>query len=222
MKITRSGGSYGTDDQRNRERKTKGQKVQIGRRWRVVSSRPAVGWEALALAVSVRWTEKNMTFGEYPLITLKDAHDLHFAAKKLLATGVNPMAARKAEAEAKQQEAKAIQREVDSSFEKIAERWWGMVVDRQVATSCGYPYGAPGTNVFPVIGWMSIDAAQTAHIRDIMLTIETRGAGDVAKRAHQSIGQIFRFAIAREIECRMCMSSSCCNRSDQTPCNETA
>jgi hypothetical protein len=122
----------------------------------------------------------------YHVITLKDAHDLHFAAKKLLATGVNPMAARKAEAEAKQQVAKAIQREVDSSFEKIAQRWWGMVVDRQVATSYGYPYGGPGTNVFPVIGWMSIDAAQTAHIRDVMLTIETRGAGDVAKRAHQS------------------------------------
>jgi len=32
-----------------------------------------------------------------------------------------------------------------------------------------------------------------------MLGIETRGARDVAKRAHQSIGQIFRFAIAREL-----------------------
>jgi integrase len=35
-----------------------------------------------------------------------------------------------------------------------------------------------------------------------MLTIETRGASDVAKRAHQSIGQIFRFAIARELASR--------------------
>ena len=32
-----------------------------------------------------------------------------------------------------------------------------------------------------------------------MLTIETRGASDVAKRAHQSIGQVSRFAIAREL-----------------------
>jgi hypothetical protein len=35
-----------------------------------------------------------------------------------------------------------------------------------------------------------------------MLAIETRGASDVAKRAHQSIGQIFRFAIARELASR--------------------
>ena len=33
------------------------------------------------------------------------------------------MAERKAEAEAKQQEAKALQREADSSFEKIARKW---------------------------------------------------------------------------------------------------
>jgi hypothetical protein len=51
--------------------------------------------------------EKNMTFGEYPLVGPKDARELHFAAKKLFASGVNPMAERKAAVEAKQQEAKA-------------------------------------------------------------------------------------------------------------------
>jgi integrase len=54
-------------------------------------------------------------------------------------------------------------------------------------------------DVFPVIGHLSIHAVQTSHIRDIMITVETRGASDVAKRAHQSIGQIFRFAIARDL-----------------------
>jgi Arm DNA-binding domain len=56
-------------------------------------------------------SEKNMHFGEYPLVTLKDCRELHFAAKKLLSTGINPMAERKAEAEAKQQEVKALARE---------------------------------------------------------------------------------------------------------------
>jgi hypothetical protein len=49
-----------------------------------------------------------MTFGEYPLIGPKDARELHYAAKKILASGVNPMAERKAEAEAKQEEVRAI------------------------------------------------------------------------------------------------------------------
>ncbi len=69
-------------------------------------------------------TEKNMTFGEYPLVGPKDARELHYAAKKLLASGVNPMAERKAEAEAKQQEVKALEREADNSFEKVARKWW--------------------------------------------------------------------------------------------------
>src|SRR3984957_14198973 len=58
-------------------------------------------------------TEKNMSFGESPLVSPKDARDLHFAAKKLLTPGINLMAERKAEAESKQREAKALQRASD-------------------------------------------------------------------------------------------------------------
>jgi integrase len=146
--------------------------------------------------------EKNMTFGEYPIVAPKDARELHFNAKKLLAAGINPMAERKAEAEAKQQEAKAMQREADSSFEKIARKWWAWWSIGKSPRHTATLMARLETDVFPVIGWMSINAVQTAHIRDIMLTIETRGASDVAKRAHQSIGQIFRFAIAREFASR--------------------
>lgn len=146
--------------------------------------------------------EKNMSFGEYPLVGPKDARELHFAAKKLLASGVNPMAERKAEAEAKQQEAKALQREADSSFEKIARKWWAWWSIGKSPRHAETLMNRLEADVFPVVGHMSIDAVQTAHIRDIMLTIETRGASDVAKRAHQSIGQIFRFAIARELASR--------------------
>jgi hypothetical protein len=62
-----------------------------------------------------------VTFGEYLLVGPKDARELHFAAKKLLATGINPMAERKAEAEAKQQEAKAHQREAGIALRRSPE-----------------------------------------------------------------------------------------------------
>ncbi len=68
--------------------------------------------------------EKMMAFGEYPLVSLKDARELHFAARKTLAAGVDPMAERKAEAQAKQKEIGDPQREAESSFEKIARKWW--------------------------------------------------------------------------------------------------
>ncbi len=61
-----------------------------------------------------------MAPGEYPIVTLAQARERHFAAH----TGIDPMAERKAEAEAKQKVAEAQQREADSSFESIARKWW--------------------------------------------------------------------------------------------------
>jgi Arm domain-containing DNA-binding protein len=54
--------------------------------------------------------EQTMGFGEYPVVSLKEARDQHYVARKKLAAGVDPMAERKAEAAAKQEEAKALQR----------------------------------------------------------------------------------------------------------------
>ncbi|MBB5061948.1 phage integrase central domain-containing protein [Granulicella mallensis] len=147
-------------------------------------------------------SEKNMTFGEYPVVAPKKARDLHFAAKKLLATGINPMAERKAEAEAKQQEFRALEREADSSFEKIARKWWAWWSIGKSPRHAEILMNRLESDVFPVIGHLPIDGVQAGHIRDIMLAIEKRGASDVAKRAHQSIGQIFRFATVRELASR--------------------
>ena len=146
--------------------------------------------------------EKNMTFGEYPVVGPKEARELHFAAKKLLATGINPMAERKAEAEAKHEEARAVQRETENSLEKVARKWWAWWSIGKSPRHAETLMNRLEADVFPVIGHLPIDAVLTTHIRGIMLTIETRGASDVAKRAHQSIGQIFRFAIARELASR--------------------
>jgi len=146
--------------------------------------------------------EKNMSFGEHPIVGLKDARELHFAARKLLAAGINPMGERKAEAEAKREEVKAVQREADSSFEKISRKWWAWWSIGKSPRHAETLMNRLESDVFPVIGHLLIDSVQTGHIRDIMFTIEKRGASDVAKRAHQSVGQIFRFAIARELGSR--------------------
>ncbi len=41
-----------------------------------------------------------------------------------MATGIDPMAERKAEADAKQREAEARRREAENSFENVARKWW--------------------------------------------------------------------------------------------------
>ena len=66
--------------------------------------------------------EKMMALGEYPVVILAQARELHFAARKKLAAGIDPMAERKAEAETLRREAEARQRESENSFENIARR----------------------------------------------------------------------------------------------------
>jgi integrase len=146
--------------------------------------------------------EKNMTFGEYPLIGPKDARELHYAAKKLLASGVNPMAERKADAEAKEQVAKEIQREGDSSFESVAHQWWKWWSIGKSPRHADTVMRRLKADIFPAFGHKSMDAIKAAEIRELMLTIEKRDARDVAKRSHEVTSQIFRFAVARDIASR--------------------
>jgi hypothetical protein len=56
--------------------------------------------------------------------------------------------------------------------------------------------------VFPAFGHKFIDAVTAADVREVMLAIERRDARDVAKRAHESTGQTFRYAIARGLASR--------------------
>lgn len=147
--------------------------------------------------------EKLMALGEYPTVSLAQARERHLAARKMLALGIDPMAERRAEAEAKQKElearktvAEARQREAENSFEKIGRKWWAWWSIGKSPRHAGYVVRRLEADVFPVIGHKFIDAISAAEIRELILAIEARGARDVAKRAHETIGQIFRYAIA--------------------------
>jgi hypothetical protein len=73
-------------------------------------------------------TEKMMALGEYPLVTLKEARERHFAARQKLAAGIDPMMERKAEAETRLREAEERQREAENSFEMIVAPGHNMVL----------------------------------------------------------------------------------------------
>lgn len=67
--------------------------------------------------------EKVMALGEYPLVCLAQARERHVAGRKILTAGTDPMAERKAEAEAKQRETQVRHREYENSFQRVAHRW---------------------------------------------------------------------------------------------------
>lgn len=146
--------------------------------------------------------EKMMALGEYPLVTLKDARERHFEARKTLAAGTDPMAERKAESEAKQRAAEAQEREAEGSFEKIARKWWAWWAIGKSPRHADTVMRRLEADVFPAYGHKFIDAITAADIRELMLEVELRDARDVAKRVHETTGQIFRYAIAHGIASR--------------------
>jgi integrase len=153
--------------------------------------------------------EKMMALGEYPVVSLAAARERHADARKLLAAGVDPMAERRAESDAKKKlaeahkkEAEARRREAENSFEKVAEKWWEWWAVGKSPRHADYVLKRLKSDVFPALGHKFIESVTAADVRTIMLTIEKRGARDVAKRAHETMAQIFRYAIARGIASR--------------------
>jgi integrase len=51
-------------------------------------------------------------------------------------------------------------------------------------------------NIFPLLGARPITEIEAPELVAMVKAIEARGAGDLAKRAMQNVGQIFRYAIA--------------------------
>jgi integrase len=146
--------------------------------------------------------EKMMALGEFPLVALKEARELHFAARQRLAAGSDPMAERKAAAQSRQREAEEAQHEAECSFENIGRKWWDWWSAGKSPRHADYVLRRLEADVFPALGHKFIDTVSAADIRSLIKTIEERGARDVAKRAHETAGQIFRYAIAHGLASR--------------------
>jgi integrase len=146
--------------------------------------------------------EKMMALGEYPLVSLREARERHSEARKALADGIDPMAERKAEVEAKQKEAEARQREAENSFENVAREWWKWWLIGKSPRHADTTMRRMEADVFPAYGHKSINEVTAADVRQLMIAVEKRDARDVAKRIHETTSQIFRFAIARDIATR--------------------
>ena len=132
-----------------------------------------------------------MALGEFPIVSLKDVRERHFEATRTLSSGIDPMAERKAEATAKQEEIKTKQREAESSFKNIALDWWAWWSIGKSSRHAATVMARLEADIFPAIGHLYIETVETHHVRQIVLTIEERGARDVAKRAHEVIGKSF-------------------------------
>jgi integrase len=133
--------------------------------------------------------EKLMALGKYPQVSLALARKRHGDGRELLATGIDPMVHRKVE---KMAERVATEK----SFATVAARWLEHWKDDKSARHVNTTSRRLDSNILPILGPRQIDEIEAPDIVAIVRAIEARGARDVAKRALETTGQIFRYAIA--------------------------
>ena len=132
--------------------------------------------------------EKLMALGSYPDTSLSVARDSHAAGRRMLASGVDPMAAKG--------ENKPGLDTILNPFREVATAWyekWKVGKDERYLQSVERRLT---DDVITRIGDRPIDEIQAPEIVAVICEIEKRGASDVARRAHQMTSQIFRYGIA--------------------------
>jgi integrase len=133
--------------------------------------------------------QKTMALGVYPDVTLSQARERRDAARKLLASGVDPMAQKKAD-----KQATACANE--NTFEAVARQWWDHWKSIRSDSHTGYVIRRLEADVFPAIGKRPIAAIDARELVAMVKRVEARGALDIAKRILQTSAQVFRYAIA--------------------------
>ena len=133
--------------------------------------------------------EKVMALGSYPDISVAQARDALATARKLLANGADPMVQRKADKVAELTAA-------ENSFQSVACKWWAHWKPARSEQHAAQIMRRFEANVFPHIGARPVSEIQAPELVAMLKAIEARGVNDLAKRAHQTSSQVFRYAIA--------------------------
>lgn len=132
--------------------------------------------------------EKLMSLGTYPDVSLKVAREARDEARRALAQGTDPSAARQAE--------KRTQREAAANdFETVAREWLETVKPGWAAIYHGDTAKRFEAFVFPTIGRRPIASVTPPELLALLRKIEARGTLVTAHKVLRASGQVFRYAI---------------------------
>lgn len=133
--------------------------------------------------------ENSLSMGRYPDISLVDAEGKVRAAHKLIAEGDDP-------SEKRQSEKAERTANKTNTFKVWADKWWAHWHKDKSPRHAEYVNRRLVADIYPSIGSLPISEIEAHQIVETIKAIAERGALDIAKRAHQTIGQVFRYAIA--------------------------
>jgi len=129
-----------------------------------------------------------LTIGAYPEISLKDARKERDKARALLAKGIDP-----------KQQVKAIKaaNKLNSAntFEALAMEWFATASPKWSRTHTERTINLLNNHLFPWIGARPITEITPPELLAALKKLQDRGLLESTKRAKQTSGQVFRYAI---------------------------
>jgi integrase len=139
-----------------------------------------------------RWKYRFEGKEKYPEVTLAEARERHAIARRVLASGVDPMEQRRAEKTAAKGGSGLL-------FRQVAARWHEHWKTGNSAHHIKATWSRLETNVFPALGGRPISEIKPSEIVAVVNSIQAQGKLDIAKRALETTKQIFRYAIAHDL-----------------------
>jgi integrase len=133
--------------------------------------------------------EKQLSFGTYPDVGLKEARNRRDEARKQVASGIDPSENRKAQKSARADRAA-------NSFEVVAREWFAKYSPTWAKDHGNRIIRRFERDIFPWIGGRPIAEVTAPELLTTVRRIEERGALETAHRALANCGQVFRYAIA--------------------------
>ena len=128
---------------------------------------------------------KTLSIGKYPLVSLAEARERLREAKKQLADGVDPSAAKR--------ERKLNQEKV---FETVALEWWQAKRGKWSEGHANLVWQRLEKNVLPWLKSRPVTELTTRELLEVLKRVEARGAIETSRRIGQILNQIFIFAVA--------------------------
>ena len=133
--------------------------------------------------------EKRLALGVYPEVSLKDARNKCLAARKQLEQGLDP-------SHEKKRQKLTEQINIENAFEAVAREWHEGKAESWTPNHARSVIMRLEADIFPPLGFRAINDITAPELLSVIRVIENRGALDISKRALQTCGQIFRYAVA--------------------------
>lgn len=127
---------------------------------------------------------QNLVIGKYPAMSLQQARLKNNEVRELIKQGIDPKA----------QKYTTVDSGINQ-FANLAQQWHDKRKTTVKAGTFSRDYSLYERDIKPFIGDKDITTITPLEILDIAHRIENRGAGDMARRAIQQIGQIYSHAI---------------------------